>query len=150
MLSSMPLSPTWYYPPALLSCVLTSRPSVAILLLIAAITVVSVASVVPRSAPAVPHFVPLPSLDLPPAPLRPPPPSLRILRLPALPFAPPPPALAANIDRKDKDVSDRTGGSEARWSNVSGSAPWRKSPKRPLAAVGDSTSRPLFLHRPQQ
>ena len=88
-------------PPAPLSCVLTSRFSAVLLLLLAAIAVVYVASVAPRSSPSVPRFVPLPSLNLPPDPLPQPPPSLGILHPPApllpLPLSMSPPLLLLGL-----------------------------------------------------
>ena len=91
-----------------------------------------------------------PSLCLPPAPLPPPPPSRGLLRPPAPPLAPPPPVLSTHIARKDEDVGNRTGGVETCWSDAGGSTPHGKCPNSPLVVVGDSISRPLFLHRPQQ
>ena len=64
--------------------------------------------------------------------------------------APLPPSLAADIDRKDKDVSNQTRGVVARWFMTGGSAPQGKRPSRPLTVVGDRISFPWFLNRPQQ
>ena len=93
---------------------------------------------------------PSPFLLLLPHPTLPPLPYLGLLRPLTPPRAPLPPALAADISRKDKDVGDRTSWVVARWLVAGGSAPRGKSPSIPLDVVGDSTSRPQFLHRPQQ
>ena len=62
--SSEPLPSTRYYPPAPLSFFLAGGSSVVCLLPFAAVAVVSVASVFPRSAPVVPCVVPRLSLYL--------------------------------------------------------------------------------------
>ena len=121
-----------------------------ILLLLAAVAVVSVVSIFPTSDPTVPQFFPLPSLDLPPAPIPPPLPSLGILRPADPPLTPSLLDLSANIALKDKDVRNQTGRYEARRSTAGGSAPYGKYPNRPLAVVWDSIIRSLFLHRPQK
>ena len=149
-LSSVPLPPKWYFPPAPLSCVFTGGSSVILLLHPATVAEVSIASVLHRSAPSVMRFVPLLSLYLPPVHLPPPPTSLGILRPPAPPLAPPPLAQATNISRNNKYVGDRTGTGEARWSTAGGSAPRGKYRSRPLAVVGGGISRPLFLDCQQQ
>ena len=112
--------------------------------------IVTVASGVPYAAPVVPRFAPLSSLDLSPTPLPPPPLSLGLLHTPAPPLATPPLAHVDDIVRKDEDVGNRTGVSEALWSTAGGSALHRKCPSRPLAMVRDGISRPLYLHRCQQ
>ena len=77
-----------------------------------------------------------------------PPSALGILRPLAPPCAPLPPALAANIACRDEDVGNWTGRVVALWLVAGGSAPRGKSPRRPLAVVGDGISRPWFFHRP--
>ena len=149
-LSYVPVLPPQYSPPVPSSCAPTRRSSVVLPLPLAAVSVISIASVIPLVAPALPRFVPLPSLVLLPALPPPPPPSLRVLRLPAPPRAPPPLALSPDIARKDKYFGYRTGGDEARWPTAGRSAPRGKCPNRPIAMVGDGISRPLFLHLPQQ
>ena len=91
-----------------------------------------------------------PSLLSPPAP--PLPTSLVALQplAPAHALLPPAPAPAADIARRDEDVGDWTGGVVARRSLAGGSAPLGKWPRRPCVVVGDSISRPQFLHLPQQ
>ena len=90
--------------------------------------------------------VPPPFSGAPPPPL----PSLGLLRPLAPPRGAPSPGLTINISRKDKYVSNQTGGVVAHWSVAGGSAPRGKIPSRPLSVVGDGMSRPRFLHRPQQ
>ena len=147
-LSSVSDPPMWHFPPVPPSRVPPCGSSVFLCLLLASFAVVSVASSVPLVASALPRFSPSPSLVLPPASLPPPPLSLRLLCLPAPTRAPPSPAV--NIACKDKDIGDQTGGGEARWLNVGGSAPRRKCPSSLLAVVGNGISRPLFLRHPQQ
>ena len=149
-LSSVPVPPTRYFPPAPSSCVPTGGSAVICILPLAVVAVVSVASAVPLAALTLTRFSPLMSLVLPPAPLPPHPLPLGLLCLPAPPRAPPPPDPAANISRKDKDIGDYTGGGEARWPTAGRSALGGKFPRRPLSVVGYGISRPLLLHPPQQ
>ena len=90
-LSSGPLPLPRYFPLELLSLLLVGGSYFVRLLPPAAVSLVSVASVFPCSASAMPHVVNHMSLDTPPAPLQPPPPSLRLLHPPAPTLAPPPP-----------------------------------------------------------
>ena len=105
-----------------------------------------------ESASDVPSLLPLsplhPSLSSPPAP--PLPTSLVALQPLAPANAPLPPAPAAYISLRDEEVGDRTGGVVARRSLAGGSAPRGKCPRSPRVVVGDSISRFLFLHLPQQ
>ena len=148
-ISSLPVPPTRYFSPAPSSCVLYGGSEVVLLLPFSAVALVSIVSVIPFTAPALSRFASPPSLGLPPAPLTPPLSSLRFLRSSAPPCAPPPTAPAADIYLKDKDFSDRTGRSEARWTTVGGSVPHGKCPSRPIAMVRDGISRILLLRRPQ-
>ena len=84
-LSSGPVPPTRYFPPALPSCVLTGGSSVTLFLPLISVAIIYFASAAPLAAPALLRFSPPPSLVLPPAPLPPHPPSLGILRTPAPP-----------------------------------------------------------------
>ena len=136
-------------PPAPSSLAPSGGSSVFICLLLAAATVVSVTSIAPLNAPALPLFAPLPSLVLPTATLTPPLLFLGLLCLPAPPRAPPPLALAADISRKDKYISDRTGRGEARCPTVGRSAPHRMCPISLLYVVGYGIRHPLLLQRPQ-
>ena len=86
--------------------------------------------------PSSPDLLPLSSCG----PLRPLAPSLALR----------PPALAADIARRDEDIGNQTGRVGALRSVVGGSAPRRKSPSRTCVVVGNSISRPLFLHLPHQ
>ena len=147
VLSSVPLPPARYFPPAPLyflhagrSFVVRPLPPAAV-----AVAVADVAFMVSRSAPSMPRVVPCPSLNLPPPPL-----SLDLLRPPAPPLAPPPLAPAANISRKDKDVGNWTGRCETHWLTAGGSAPRGKCPIIPLTVVRNSIIHPLFLQRPHQ
>ena len=144
-LSSVPLPPTRSFPPAKLCFLLTGGSSVFYLPPLVVVAVVSVASLVSRSAPIVTRVVPCPSLDIPPAPLPPYLLSFGLLWPPAPPLVPPPPAPAADISCMDKYVGNRTGRGDSCWSNPGGSAPHGKCPNSPLDMGGESISRPLLL-----
>ena len=114
----------------------------AVVLVLAAV-VLSPVSASSRDRP-VPSPFPPPFLELLP------PSSLGLLRPLSPPRAPLPPAPAADIVRRGKNISNRTGGVVARWLVAGGSATHGKCPSRPLSLVGDGIIRPQFLHRTQQ
>ena len=100
-LSSGPLLTTWYFPLAPFSFLLFAGSYVVCLLSLAAVSFVTVSSVLSCSTLAVPRVIPCPYLDLPPAFLLPPPLSHGLLCPPVSPLAPPPPVPAANIPHKE-------------------------------------------------
>ena len=98
-----------YFPPAPLYLVPSGRSYVVLPFPLAAVTFVSVTSVVPLAALGLPIFHPYTSLVLPPYPLFPPPPSLGISHQPIPPRKPPPLAPAFDIASKDEYAVAWTG-----------------------------------------
>ena len=60
---------------------------------------------------------------------------------PASPSVRPPPVPASNITRKDKNIGDPIGGSEARWTVTGRSTSHWKFPISPLAMVGEMSGK---------
>ena len=97
------------------------------------------------------RFPPLPDVPIIPPRTHPPsPPSITILCLPVQPHAPLPLALATNITCKGKDAGDRMGEGEVFGKTAGRSVPHGNSPSKSLDVMGDSISRTLLLHLPQQ
>ena len=141
------IPPTRYFPLAPLSFAITGGSSVILLLTLAVVTVVSVASITPPPCRASFPFRPWISPLIPYPPLCRPSGSCVYLILPLGHFPQPWPPISLF---KDEDVCGRTGKGEVRRSTVGGSALRRKLPSSPITVVEDGISHPLFLHLTQQ